>query len=86
MSKVCHMLFQKCLRHGHAAVKPVRIRFFAFSGITYDILYRLIDPLLPLTKANPTILINVKLPSLETNAHEPKAHHPRPRWRHQLRL
>ncbi len=44
MSKVCHMLFQKCLRQGRRS-QACRDAVFALSGITYDILYVLIDPL-----------------------------------------
>lgn len=52
MSKVCHMLFQKCLRHERRS--QARKDTFLRSGITYNIIYGPIDPLLSLTKANPT--------------------------------
>ena len=44
MSKVCHMLFQKCLRQGRRS-QARKDAVFAFSGITYDILYGPLDPL-----------------------------------------
>ena len=52
MSKVCHMLFQKCLWLGRRS-QARKDTVFAFSRMTYDILYGLIDPLLPLNKASP---------------------------------